>query len=354
MTLPTAHTSASLARRLFTTAFARKSSLSRDEHIKCIARTGLHHSTLSTHMANTALQYARFSTDILAAAVETKKSPHSKLLRVCSNRNVNAHFAAIEAEILMLNWEKAMKALVDDWTKANKWSSFAELESNIRSYVDKNLPFLVISWTRDKKKADKNEGLQLKDRIIMSHFPYEEVILAAAKHAISGQVQFDSREHPGRKAALEIEARQVVLVEAGNMMKHMADFDVLQEVRHNAEWTLHHESCSTCFKMVVSGWFLMWRRMQDVDPATSDRNNDDVCAEDQMYKIAMEWISFCTNGRVVMDEEEGILIGEDIMGGITQSDKALLMGVAKGLSLSQDKLRQDQSTELQNILDALI
>ena len=55
-----------------------------------------------------------FSTLPAAAAVEkkntqqtkkennTKKSPHSKLLRVCSDRNANSHFAAIEGMCFFL------------------------------------------------------------------------------------------------------------------------------------------------------------------------------------------------------------------------------------------------------------
>jgi hypothetical protein len=43
-------------------------------------------------------QHHSFSTQTTAAEKKESKSPHSKLLRVCSSRNVNPHFAAIEGE----------------------------------------------------------------------------------------------------------------------------------------------------------------------------------------------------------------------------------------------------------------
>ena len=57
--------------------------------------------------------YSSFFSTYPAAAVEkknsqqqtkennNKKSPHSKLLRVCSDRNANSHFAAIEGKCLI-------------------------------------------------------------------------------------------------------------------------------------------------------------------------------------------------------------------------------------------------------------
>ncbi|KAL7506177.1 hypothetical protein ACHAXN_003470 [Cyclotella atomus] len=327
----------------FTSAPAQRN----NHKIKHISHPALSPQTSAQHHIS-----LRYSTNKAISTAGTKKSPHSKLLRVCSNRNLNRHFAAIEADILQLDWDKAIKALTDDWVKNNKWEGFTELESNIRSYVDKNLPFLVLNWKKRQEDTyqDVNEGMQLSDRIRMNHFPYEQVILAAAKHAISGQVVLDGKiRSEGRKVA-EMEARRAILLEAGKMLKSMADFSMEREARHQDEWTLHHESCSACFKAIVSSWFLLWRRMRGVQQQDIDDSSPEI---DQMYTSAMEWISFCTNGQIVERSDE-LQVGGALMGGITHSDKTLLLGVTKGLALSKDGMHQVKSTELQSIIDRLL
>jgi hypothetical protein len=300
-----------------------------------------------------------FSTNDDNNNASTKKSPHSKLLRVCSNRNLNRHFAAVEADILQLNWDKSMKALVDDWiVKGNKWKEFTELEGNIRLYVDKNLPFLVLNW---KKGQDGNNkireinsiGMQLSDCIRMNHFPYEQVVLAAARHAISGQILLDHAKKSGKggKKLAEMEARRDILLEAGKMLKSMADFRMERGAVTVRRWTMHHESCSTCFKAIVSGWFLLWRRMRDVQHDGMDVSSVET---DTMYSSAMEWISFCTNGQIIVEGSEEVKVGKALMGGIGQSDKTLLLGVAKGLELSKDEIHRMKSIQLQGIVDELL
>ena len=61
-------------------------------------------SIVTTHQLSTTLIFRSFSSQSNNAKLvskkkkidNNKKSPHSKLLRVCSERNSNAHFAAIE------------------------------------------------------------------------------------------------------------------------------------------------------------------------------------------------------------------------------------------------------------------
>ena len=292
---------------------------------------------------------ALFSTNS-ASALETKKSPHSKLLRVCSNRNVNLHFAAVEAEILQLNWDKAMKALVNDWVKGNKWSSFVELEENVRSYVNNNLPFLAPMWKTEKGgRVRINDGMQLADRVRMNYFPYEQIISAATKHAISGPIQIDTKHKLGKKVA-EIKGRQIVLHHASKMLTSMMDFEMERQSNVTSDWTAHHESCSTCLRFIVSGSFLMWRRLQDVEQQLQ-MSEDGVLAEEEMHKYAMKWLSFCSNGQAVEDEDEVLQVGDGLIGGITQSDKSLLMGIAVGLSQSTNTDHKEKSTDLRKIVD---
>src|SRR5210317_1605865 len=143
-----------------------------------------------------------FSTQSISNVAENKtKSPHSKLLRVCSSRNANPHFAAIESEseflhlectfvsfnpkscihhivcihtVLRLDWDKAMKKLVADWAKNKRYDEFVELEKNVKSYVDKNIP-----WLRLETVNYSNES------ILMQHFPYENIISNFVRYSIS-------------------------------------------------------------------------------------------------------------------------------------------------------------------------
>eukprot|EP00956_Cyclotella_meneghiniana_P027720 scaffold62827_cov64-Cyclotella_meneghiniana.AAC.3 len=277
-----------------------------------------------------------------------KKSKHSKLLRVTSSRNLNRHFAMVEADMLHLHWDRAMKALVDDWTETNKWGSFVELEDNIRAYVDNNLPFLIMKWKKGEiELVGGNEGMQLSDRIRIHHFPYEQVILTAAKHAISGSVQF-SNKHPGGGKVAEIEARQAILRDVEKILSSMTKFEFDQQFNSKIEWTAHHQPCSTCFRLVASGSFLMWRRLSDAQNAQVHAINE---AEEEMCSRAKKWLSFCTNGHV--DEDGKITIGENLIGGIDQSDKALLMGITKGLSLSKNPAHQAESSELNTTISDL-
>lgn len=304
---------------------------------------------VSTANLPTKIHVAPFSTDA-AQSFDKKKSPHSKLLRVCSNRNINLHFAAIEADLLQLNWEKAMSALVDDWMKQNKWSQFSELESNVRSYVQNNLPFLVSSWKKEQKGFhDDNAGMQLQDRIRMCHFPYEQVVSAVTKHAISGPVSYGTNSKLGIQTS-EIEARGSILLDACKMLSSMTDFKMDQQV-HTQYWTTHHESCSTCFRLIVSAWFLMSRRAKNTNLVSNI--GDDSSIEEEMYNQTKNWIAFCTTGKKLDNPNQMLEMGDTLVGGITQADKALLMGIAKALSHSNSTKQQLQASELSTIIGEL-
>ena len=238
-----------------------------------------------------------------------------------------------------------MGALVDEWIKSNKWSAFVELEGNVRAYVNNNLPFLVVKWRKNEFQVDdiSMKWIEYSDRIRINHFPYEQVITAAAKHAISGHVgKFDSKSS-------ELDKRQDMLLNACKMLDSMGKFNMKHRSNNQYEWTAHHESCSNCFRLVVSGWFLMWRRMREMEqPMLVEAN---VCAEEMMYNYAKKWIWFCTQEEAI-DEES--MASRQLIGGITQSDKPLLTGILTGLSLSKNSMQQEQSIELRNTIEDLL
>lgn len=333
--------------RSFIATAARNLSPQHEPNITSIFRYEL---KLNSHFNTKVTTANRLSTNSQSPQeVQVKKSKHSKLLRVTSNRNLNKHFAMVEADMLHLNWDRAMKALVDDWTENNKWNSFVELENNVRAYVNNNLPFLILKWKKGEiELVGGNEGMQLSDRIRINHFPYEQVILSAAKHAISGSVLLESNKHLGGRKLAEIEARQAILRDVEKILSSMADFKFDQQFNSRLEWTAHHQPCSTCFRLVVSGSFLMWRRLCDAGDAEVHAIN---AAEEEMCSRAKKWLSFCTNGQV--DEDGTIDISKNIIGGIDQTDKALLMGIVKGLSLSKNPVHQAESSELKSIISDL-
>lgn len=97
------------ARRLIAIRFLRKESIVVATHnIRLDSGYQLRQSQITnpsivTHQLSTTLIFRSFSSQSNNAKlvskkkkVDIKKSPHSKLLRVCSERNSNAHFAAIE------------------------------------------------------------------------------------------------------------------------------------------------------------------------------------------------------------------------------------------------------------------
>eukprot|EP00804_Cyclotella_cryptica_P029673 CCRYP_019047-RA/>CCRYP_019047-RA protein AED:0.42 eAED:0.72 QI:0/0/0/1/1/1/2/0/324 len=243
-----------------------------------------------------------FSTEL----PEIKKSPHSKLLRVCSSRNTNLHFAAVEADMLRLDWDATMEALVDDWIKSNKWSSFTELERNIRAYVDNNLPFLVLKWRKDAAydRDHAMKSINIADRIRLSHFPYEKLFRRQQSMLFQVVLTLILKITPGR-----------------NQIRHLS-------FRQGKQ-------------LLVSGWFLMWRRMREADQPMLPKG--DVSAEEEMYNYVKKWISFCTRGEDV-EKQNGTSIA--LIGGITHSDRPLLMGIATGLSLSKNNAQHLHSAEL--------
>jgi hypothetical protein len=156
---------------LDSTDIARRKSLTSTSSSTKASATEIHSATATFH--SIAIRPLHTNTNISASfgttsstnekqpGFETKqKSPHSKLLRVCSAHNANSHFAAIEADLLRLNWKVAMENLVNDWSytsgigggdgdgrstggsgsgSSHRYGDFIELERNVTNYVMRNL-----------------------------------------------------------------------------------------------------------------------------------------------------------------------------------------------------------------------
>lgn len=327
-----------------------------------------------TPSINLSSQPLNFSTVKLGSKEETSqrssKSPHSKLLRVCSARNANPHFAAIEAELLRLDWKEAMDALVSDWQKDGRWDNLLELENNVRNYVDKNLPYLSLSFEDEDEMYDRTDGgmpsMKLVDRIRLDHFPYETIISGAVKHAISGDVilipsQIKDSDLEMQKIMAELYERISMLSNAGKLLDTMTNFELESGTEDETTWTAHRTACSNCYRLVVSGWFLLWRRLREANKQMIEESEAsevlkatsaiDIHPEEEIYVWSNKWIDFCTLRREVEGEES-----EDeltLLGGIAQKDKALMMGVSKMMSLSEKASVEARAAELNKQIELL-
>ena len=279
--------------------------------------------------------------------------------------------------MLRLDWQKSMSDLVNDWT--DKKRSFVELERNVRSYVAKNLTDLTIinrerleEWERDDQVR---RAVGLEDYIIIKHFPYEKVVTSAIQHAISGDVRRDDVSAAaargdgdgGMSKEDELRRRMELLATSGGLLDSMIGLgsshdsggeggdDNASELgprRPKDVWSSHHESCSRCLRLMVSGWFLLCRRWQTATGETSTRHGvarqveskatSDETPEDEMLAWMERWVDYCTT------EECG-----DILGGITLDDRPLLMGVPRLLAMKGDSSRALQSKTIEDRLSGL-
>jgi len=328
-------------------------------------------SSTSTSSPNLHHGARAFSTGLVFSPNKGKKSPHSKLLRVCSERNANSHFAAIEADLLRLDWKETMDTLVEDWTQKKRFDDIIELESNVRTYVNKNVIDLTLiekecvrEWERGKWEQGKEvkKNVSLSDHIRFHYFPYEEIITGFVNDAIAGKgilSSYEMKKTGGNKnkiAMAEIHGRIRVLSKAGKLLDAMTSLSPASDATHSG-WTTHHTSCSKCYRSMLSGWFLLHRRLREANKkllADADAADIleatarlDIHPEQEAHVWAEKWIEFCTSGHGAGGARKVLL------GGISPSDKPLLMGVVKILSMSENAKRQTQSVELDRQLVAL-
>ena len=93
-----------------------------------------------------------------------------------------------------------MNELIEDWSQKKRWGDFIELESNIRSYVSKNLNDIIHynrQYVKEYNERDVNSPfykhnihniMGLEDYIRVNLFPYERIIKPAVQHTLQGQI----------------------------------------------------------------------------------------------------------------------------------------------------------------------
>ena len=291
------------------------------------------------------------------------------------------------ADLLRLNWDESMNALVEDWSQKKRWDDFIELESNVRSYITKNLNDISHynrQYVKEYNERDINSPLYkhniysimgLEDYIRYNLFPYERIIKSGVQHVLQGQIvlsQSKMKEMKGdvtKIAYAEVQERIMNLSRICKLLDAMVSMNKddtsgtkgKEEDEAQVEVTDYHIAVSNCYRSVVSGWFLLYRKLNEIrkdisEESTLPRPSDILEAssskfntqpEHQMQTYAHQWISFCN--KVNKDDERY----NDMIS--SEKDKQLLLGVAKQLlaAASENDKRQLQSTRLIQLIDEL-
>lgn len=247
--------------------------------------------------------------------------------------------------MIRLNWDESMKKLVADWTKNRRFEEFLELERNVKSYVDNNLPFIKL----------EKESYLTKEGILIQFFPYESIISSLVRFSVSfsstnnSTLKFDRIE--SNIAMNDLQKRMETLKTAGLLLEamstletHQTDDDSNGSEAADIQYP-YYKSCMSCYRLVVSGWFLLFRRQKALhDKIIAELNATDALQatskvkthpDSEAFEWAKKWISFNSK------------LGS---GGIMTSDKELLIGILKVLSPH----RQEAATELKGMLNNII
>jgi hypothetical protein len=258
--------------------------------------------------------------------------------------------------MLRLDWHAAMNELVVDWSRRGRFGDFIELEGTVRKYVNNNMLDLAYyerecatEWEDDV--GLRRGGIALSDHLRFRLFPYERIVSSAVRHAVSSAATVpprsprpgigEDRDVGGGEISAASDAREGIarMSRTGALLDAMTTFDGARTDDDDAGWTVHHEACSNCFRLTVSGWVLLHRRFREANggmllgspmsaadilaPTTKSAVHPD--RETQIW--AERWIDFCEGGG------GGTARGRGVPGrGILPSDEPLLMGVARMIS----------------------
>lgn len=264
-----------------------------------------------------------------------------------------------------------MNALVEDWSQKQRYGDFIELENNVRTYVSKNVLDLTHYENKSVQEYENSYALQhtmgMEDYIRYNMFPYERIIFDTIKHSISGKIM---GRDTNKLALAEVQERILQLSHASKLLGAMTSVEKKEEeeeeemkqqspkgddetayekegAKTNIEATHYHIACSNCYRSLVSGWFLLYRRLKEVttmmngDTKSSVESKEEIQPEHEMHSRVCKWIAFCNKVRDV----DQVLLSE--------KDMPLLMGVAKVLSRSEQVGRQIQAAELQKQIEKL-
>ena len=270
-----------------------------------------------------------------------------------------------------------MNALVEDWSQKKRWDDFIELESNIRTYVSNNLNDIIHynrQYVKEYNERDINSPfykhnihsiMGLEDYIRYNLFPYERIIKPAVQHVLQGQIvlsQSKMKEMKGdvmKIAYAEVEERIMNLSRICKLLDAMVSVNTDGEdddsnTSGTEEVTDYHIAVSNCYRSVVSGWFLLYRKWNEINTSTLEESTSPTDTPEesslsnpghQMHTYAHQWISFCTKVNK-KDERYHDMVS-------SEKDYQLLMGVAKVLATSENDDSQVQSTQLMQLIDEL-
>ena len=147
----------------------------------------------------------------------------------------------------------------------------------------------------------------------------------------------------GMKLSDRIEKRIETLITAGKLLEAMSTLE-LQQIDDDSNASeaavaetetqdpSYYKSCTNCYRIIVSGWFLLFRQKKALqDKIISELNATDILETTSQLKThpdteacawAMKWMSF--NSRIAQRKLDSC--------GILPSDKPLLIGISKVLS----------------------
>lgn len=241
-----------------------------------------------------------------------------------------------------------MKNLVADWAKNNRFEEFVELERNVKSYVEKNFPFITLE--RDNYHSNTS--------ILLEHYPYENIISSCVRFAISAsdKVSTEKTDSSGSKfdkneakfAMIDLQKRMEALSTAGKLLEAMSALETQRTEDDNNSGKeaadmldSYNKSCTNCFRLVVSGWFLLFRQQKTLhDKIIAELNASDILSTTSKLKILPDGESYAwANAWISFNSRSG-------RGGIQPSDKPIFLAIAKMLS----EHRQDMASEFNDKL----
>lgn len=263
--------------------------------------------------------------------------------------NLTHNIVIINIEItavLRLNWDKSMKLLVADWAKNKRFDEFVELERNVKSYVEKNLPFITL---------DREDDNHTKSSVLLGHYPYESIISSCVRFAITapdkGSVdapsgEFDKNE--AKFAIFDLQKRMEALATAGKLLEALTSTLETEQAEDGDEaadtLNSYYKSCTNCYRLVVSGWFLLFRQQKTLhDKIIAELNASDILSTTSKLKIlpdgeayawANTWISFNSRcGR----------------GGILPSDEPIFRAISKVLLTNREDVASEFDEKLKEL-----
>lgn len=236
--------------------------------------------------------------------------------------------------------------LVADWAKSKRFDEFVELERNVKSYVEKNLPFITL---------EGEDAYHTKSSVLLEHYPYETIISSCVRFAITAcdkgsedapSNKFDTNE--AKITIFDLQKRMEALATAGKLLEALTSTLETEQADDGDEavdaLNSYYKSCTNCYRLVVSGWFLIFRQQKSLhEKIIAELNASDILSTTSKLKIlpdgeayawANTWISFNSrSGR----------------GGILSSDEPIFRAISKVLLTNRQEMASDFDKKLKQL-----